>query len=128
MLFRKMAGKAVTKDGKTVELFLDAKPGVQEYIKGLILQCFAQEPSSNVRHKIGDAIAELARQIIENGMETATKIKRMRMRRIMYFTLRIFPSDFFLQIRPGTSFFPRCLMLANRRMQATAREPLGYSP
>lgn len=49
-------------------MFLNASFEVQTYIRNLLLQCFAEESVSTVRHKIGDAIAEIARQIFEEGL------------------------------------------------------------
>jgi importin-5 len=75
VLLRKMASKTVTREGKSVDLFLNASAEVQNHIKTLILQCFAEETVNTVRNKIGDAISELARQILEAGMEGILKIR-----------------------------------------------------
>ncbi|KAI5790668.1 armadillo-type protein [Peziza echinospora] len=65
VLFRKMSTKTVTKDGNPQELFIGLDPGVQSYVKGLLLQCFADEVTPTIRNKIGDATAEIARQIFD---------------------------------------------------------------
>lgn len=66
ILFRKISTKTLSKDGNPQELFSSIPPNVQGYIKGVLLQCFAEETSATVRNKIGDAIAEIARQIFDS--------------------------------------------------------------
>ena len=63
-----MSTKTVTKDGNPQELFIGLDPGVQSYVKGLLLQCFADEVTPTIRNKIGDATAEIARQIFDAGL------------------------------------------------------------
>lgn len=38
------------------------------YIRGLLLECFAEETEKSARNKIGDAVAEVARQLSDAGM------------------------------------------------------------
>lgn len=68
MLFRRIAAKTQTKEGPPQELFLTLSPGVKLYIRGLLLECFAEETEKSARNKIGDAVAEVARQLSDAGM------------------------------------------------------------
>lgn len=68
MLFRRIAAKTQTKEGQPQELFLTLSPGVKLYIRGLLLECFAEETEKSARNKIGDAVAEVARQLSDAGM------------------------------------------------------------
>ncbi|KAF8458280.1 armadillo-type protein [Kalaharituber pfeilii] len=65
VLFRKLSTKTVNKDGSPSDLFSALPANVQVYIRGIMLQAFADEPTASVRNKIGDATAEIARQIID---------------------------------------------------------------
>lgn len=71
MLFRRIAAKTQTKEGQPQELFLTLSPSVKLYIRGLLLQCFADEADKSSRNKIGDAVAEVARQLSDAGMLNA---------------------------------------------------------
>lgn len=48
-------------------MFLLLPVDVKAYIRDLLLRCFAEETEGTVRHKIGDAIAEIARQQADAG-------------------------------------------------------------
>lgn len=68
-MFRRMAGKS-SKDrvtNETKELFLTLPVDVKLAIRAGLLQCLATEPNPPVRNKVGDAIAEVARQYTDNG-------------------------------------------------------------
>ena len=50
------------------ELFLCLGENEKNFIRQRLLQCLANEQMTNVRHKIGDAVAEIARQYTDYGM------------------------------------------------------------
>ena len=50
------------------ELFLCLGENEKNFIRQRLLQCLANEQMANVRHKIGDAVAEIARQYTDYGM------------------------------------------------------------
>ncbi|TGZ80208.1 ARM repeat-containing protein [Ascodesmis nigricans] len=62
VLFRRYASKSVQKDGETKELFLSCSPALKTHVRNLLLRNFADETNGSTRHKIGDAVAEIARQ------------------------------------------------------------------
>ena len=69
MLFRRQASKnrkhPVT--GESKELFLTLGEEQRNVIRSGLLQGLAGEQLDNVRNKIGDAVAEIARQYTDNG-------------------------------------------------------------
>jgi hypothetical protein len=63
VIFRRQSSKprkAAT--GQTQDLFLTLGDGEREAIRAKLLTCLAKETDNSVRSKIGDAVAELARQ------------------------------------------------------------------
>lgn len=50
------------------EQFMLLQPPQKDAIKQKLLECLQTETLSQVRHKIGDAVAELARQYSDDGM------------------------------------------------------------
>jgi hypothetical protein len=50
-----------------VDLFLTLNPPEREAIRAKLLSCLANETDNSVRGKIGDAVAELARQHTDEG-------------------------------------------------------------
>lgn len=48
--------------GQSKELFMTLQRPQQAAIRGKLLECLATETAPSVRHKVGDAIAEIARQ------------------------------------------------------------------
>ena len=50
------------------ELFLCLGQNEKDFIRQRLLQCLVSEQMANVRHKIGDAVAEIARQYTDYGM------------------------------------------------------------
>ncbi|MCJ1311017.1 hypothetical protein MMC25_004687 [Agyrium rufum] len=69
VLFRRMAIKTRKIPGNETpqELFLTLQSGQRNAIRGKLLQCLASEPLPHVRNKIGDAVAEIARQYYDEG-------------------------------------------------------------
>ena len=68
-MFRRVASKS-TKDrvtNETKELFLTLSNEVKLPIRTGLLQCLASEQNPSVRNKVGDAVAEIARQYTDNG-------------------------------------------------------------
>lgn len=57
----------------SIELFTAAQPQNQEIMRNELLACLTSESVSSVRDKIGDAVAEIARQYSDNGMSTSRK-------------------------------------------------------
>nr|OQO21928.1 hypothetical protein B0A51_13028 [Rachicladosporium sp. CCFEE 5018] len=64
VLFRRVSARAVkeVQSGETKDLFLHLNHGQQSQIRSKLLEAHAQEQKGHIRHKIGDGIAELARQ------------------------------------------------------------------
>lgn len=60
---RKLPG---SEDSK--ELFLSLQPPQKLAIRQKLLECLQAEELPPVRHKIGDAVAEIARQYSDEGM------------------------------------------------------------
>ena len=71
VIFRRVASKArkdpLTNENK--ELFLTLPGNVKDQIKSGLLQCLSTEQVSHVRNKIGDAVAEIARQCTDAGKQ-----------------------------------------------------------
>jgi hypothetical protein len=67
VLFRKIASKArkEPQSNQTTDLFLTLRQEEREAIRAKLLQCLATDAPHSVRNKIGDAVAELARQHTE---------------------------------------------------------------
>ncbi|KAG9777003.1 ARM repeat-containing protein, partial [Aureobasidium melanogenum] len=69
VLFRKQASKTrknpVT--GENKELFLSLGTEAKQAIRSKLLECLAREQANPVKNKIGDAIAEIARQYVDAG-------------------------------------------------------------
>lgn len=69
MLFRRQASKTrKTATGESKELFLTLSEDAKVAIRTKLLQGLATEQINHVRNKIGDAIAEVAREYTDNGM------------------------------------------------------------
>lgn len=64
VLFRRMSARTIKEasSGESKEIFLHLSSEARGQIRGKLLQAHAQEPKTSVRNKIGDAVAELARQ------------------------------------------------------------------
>ena len=69
VLFRRIATKNQKLPNTTEprELFLSLPQQQKIAIRGKLLQCLQTESIPAVRHKIGDAVAEIARQYAEDG-------------------------------------------------------------
>lgn len=68
VMFRRVASKS-TKDrvsNESKELFLTLPNDIKLPIRAGLLQCLATEQVPSVRNKVGDAIAEVARQYTDN--------------------------------------------------------------
>lgn len=68
-----------------------------------MLQSFADEPTANVRNKIGDATAELARQLFDTGESKTMSVKNGGLCRMLRYIVR----DVYRRILARTS---RCLV------------------
>lgn len=70
VIFRRVASKPRkdTNTGENKELFLTLSNDAKVPIRTGLLQCLATEQISHVRNKVGDAVAEIARQYTDNGM------------------------------------------------------------
>lgn len=68
LLFRRISSKARKLDnGQTVDLFLAISKDQAAVIRQKLLETLGAETNRAVRNKIGDAVAEIARQYSENG-------------------------------------------------------------
>ncbi|KAF3080795.1 hypothetical protein TWF569_003879 [Orbilia oligospora] len=65
VLFRRMASKTVKKP-EPRDLFISIDRDTQQQVQNILIQCFADETDHQVRNKIGDAIADIARQIYDD--------------------------------------------------------------
>ena len=70
VLFRRIATKTkkVAGSEESKELFIALQNAQKLAIRERLLQCLQGETLPQVRHKVGDAVAEIARQYAENGM------------------------------------------------------------
>ena len=70
VLFRRIAQKTrkVPGSSESRDLFLTLQEGQQIAIRTKLLECLAKESVGHVRNKIGDAIAEVARQYTDERM------------------------------------------------------------
>lgn len=69
-MFRKMSTKtrrAAGEDSDSKEQFLLLQPQQKDVIRHKLLECFQAETLPHVRHKISDAVAEIARQYADDG-------------------------------------------------------------
>ncbi len=71
-MVRRVAGK-IRKDSprggeESLELFLSLPEAQQFAIRQKLLECLGTESLPHVRNKIGDAVAEIARQYTDEGM------------------------------------------------------------
>ena len=66
-MFRRIAGKTQTKNGEPKELYLLLSEQLQQHIRSVLLQSFGNETDRGARNKIGDAVAEIARQLADIG-------------------------------------------------------------
>ena len=69
-MFRKMSTKTrrvATEDSESKEQFLLLQVQQKHFIRQKLLECFQGEILPHVRHKIGDAVAEIARQYADDG-------------------------------------------------------------
>jgi hypothetical protein len=68
VIFRRQSSKPrKNASGQTVDLFLTLQAPERDAIRGKLLQCLANEADNSVRSKVGDAVAELARQHTDEG-------------------------------------------------------------
>jgi hypothetical protein len=56
-----------TEKDEPQELYISCSPSVKSYIRSTLLQAFAHETENRARKKIGDAVAEVARQLADAG-------------------------------------------------------------
>jgi len=61
VLFRRIASKTVKKPDPK-DLFISLADPQKAFIRALLIQSFGEESANPVRNKIGDAIADIARQ------------------------------------------------------------------
>lgn len=77
MLFRRIATKT-RKDpasGEVKEVFLSLPNEQRVAIREKLIACLSNESTLDVRKKIGDAVAEVARQYTDNGMRLPLLIR-----------------------------------------------------
>jgi importin-5 len=67
-MFRRQASKTKKlPDNQSSELFLTLNGDARSAIRSKLLECLATEQINHVRNKIGDAVAEIARQYTDNN-------------------------------------------------------------
>jgi len=69
VLFRRIASKARKNPGNddSKEMFGTLQNAVKEAVRAKLLECLQNETLLHVRHKVGDAVAEIARQYTDSG-------------------------------------------------------------
>ena len=68
MIFRRIASKSRKSDkGETVDIFVSLPKDQGAVIRQKLLEILTAETERAVRNKISDAVAEVARQYMENG-------------------------------------------------------------
>ena len=69
VLFRRMSAKTRKVPNKTdpTELFMTLQEPQKVAIRERLLQCMQSEAIGHVRNKVGDAVAEIARQYSDDG-------------------------------------------------------------
>lgn len=74
VLFRRIATRTREdpQTNRSRELFLTLRQPSRNAIQQKLLVCLQAESAANVRNKIGDAVAEVARQYTEEGMRVET--------------------------------------------------------
>ena len=75
-MFRKMSTKTRRVNGESgdsKEQFLLLQAQQKQIIRQKLLDCLQGETLPHVRHKIGDAIAEIARQYTDDGEQHLTR-------------------------------------------------------
>lgn len=71
VIFRRQSSKPrKAANGQTQDLFLTLGEAEREAIRAKLLTCLAKETDNSVRSKVGDAVAELARQHTDEGEDT----------------------------------------------------------
>jgi hypothetical protein len=71
VLFRRQSSKPrKAPSGQTSDLFLTLQEAERDAIRAKLLGCLSKETDNSVRSKVGDAVAELARQHTDEGMGT----------------------------------------------------------
>lgn len=75
-----MSTKSIKETGAdaSVDLFISTDPQVQEASANKLLECLTQEKNDSVRDKIGDAVAEVARQYSDKGRTRAKQLQSLR--------------------------------------------------
>lgn len=69
VIFRRQSSKPrKAPSGQTTDLFLTLNVAERDAIRAKLLSCLAKETDASVRAKVGDAVAELARQHTDEGM------------------------------------------------------------
>jgi len=68
-LFRRISTRtAKDAHGQSKELFLTLQKPQRDAIRAKLLECLATESNSSVRNKVGDSIAEIARQYVDGDI------------------------------------------------------------
>lgn len=71
MIFRRIASKTRKTDkGENTEIFISLPSEQAQVIRHRVLESLANESDRLVRNKVGDAVADIARQYSENGQST----------------------------------------------------------
>ena len=79
MIFRRIASKSRKSDkGETVDIFVPLPKDQGAVIRQKLLEILTAETERAVRNKISDAVAEVARQYMENGeLQSSAKPGRL---------------------------------------------------
>lgn len=68
VIFRRIASKSrKLENGPTVDLFMSISKDQAQVIRQKLLETLGSETERTIRNKIGDAVAEVARQYADNG-------------------------------------------------------------
>lgn len=78
VMFRRIAGKTrkgAGEEGESEDLFWSLQDPQKSAIRATLLECMAAEQEPAVRNKVGDAVAEVARQYTAVGMRHCVRIR-----------------------------------------------------
>jgi len=77
VLFRRIATRSRKEDNSdsTQDLFFSLPPPQKEAIRARLLEGLLNEVDNSTRNKVGDAVAEVARQYVAEGNDPARRMR-----------------------------------------------------
>ena len=96
------------------ELFMTLQDPQKVLIREKLLQCMQTETIGHVRNKIGDAVAEIARQYSDDGQYQYVSLSALTLKQHL------------VQDSRGVTYSAHCFRRANLPTMLSEREPFGY--